>query len=73
MKFSFFHLFSFRVDKARVFQRVSLNFNMTVGQVACRLLRRYTQFNARWLRPVSAETYRLLRVNQVKDLVTVRV
>jgi len=29
--------------------------------------------NARWLRPVFAESYRLLRVNQAKELVTVRV
>jgi len=30
-------LFNFRGDNARVFQRVSMNFNMTVGQAACRL------------------------------------
>ena len=29
--------------------------------------------NARWLRPVFAESYRRLRVNQVKELVTVRI
>jgi len=29
--------------------------------------------SARWLRPVFAESYRLLRVNQAKELVTVRV
>jgi len=29
--------------------------------------------NARWLRPVFAESYRLLLVNQAKELVTVRV
>jgi len=43
LKFSFFHVFRFRVDKARVFQRISINLNMTVDQAACRLLRRYTQ------------------------------
>jgi len=31
-------LFNFRGDNARVFQRVSMNFNMTVGQAACQLL-----------------------------------
>jgi len=43
-----------------------MNFNMTVGQAACRLLCPY--LNARWLRPVFAESYRLLRVNQAKEL-----
>jgi len=32
MKLSFIHLIRFRVDDARVVQRVSVNFNMTVGQ-----------------------------------------
>ena len=36
-------LFNFRGDNARVFQRVSMNLNMTVGQAACQLLCRYTQ------------------------------
>jgi len=36
-------LFNFRGDNARVFQRVSMNLNMTVGQAACQLLGRYTQ------------------------------
>jgi len=36
-------LFNFRGDNARVFQRISMNLNMTVGQAACQLLRRYTQ------------------------------
>jgi len=46
-----------------------MNLNMTVG---CRLLCRYTHLiNARWPRPVFAESYRLLRVNQAKELVTV--
>jgi len=43
VKFSFFHLFRFRVANAKAFQRVSMNLNMTVGQAACRLLFRYTQ------------------------------
>jgi len=37
MKFSFIRLIRFRVDSARVFQRVSMNLNMTVAQAACRL------------------------------------
>ena len=36
-------LFSFRGDNARVFERVSMNLNMTLGQAACQLLCRYTQ------------------------------
>ena len=36
-------LFNFRGDNASVFQRVSMNLNMTVGQAACQLLCRYTQ------------------------------
>jgi len=36
-------LFNFRGDNARVFQRVSMNLNMTVGQAACQLLCRYIQ------------------------------
>jgi len=39
----FFHLSRFRVDNARVFQGVSINLNMPVGQAACWLLCRYTQ------------------------------
>ena len=34
--------FNFRGDNARVFQWVSINLNMTVGQAACQLLCRYT-------------------------------
>jgi len=34
---------NFRGDNARVFQRVSMNLNMTVGQAACQLLSRYAQ------------------------------
>ena len=33
MKFSFIRLIRFRVDNARVFQRVSMNLNLTVGQL----------------------------------------
>ena len=38
-----FKLFNFRVDNARVFRRISMNLNTTVGQAACRLLCRCTQ------------------------------
>jgi len=63
MKFSFIQLIRFR-GNARVFQQVSMNLNMTVGQAACR---------AHWLRLAFTESYRLLRVNQAKELVAVRV
>jgi len=43
MKFYFIHLIRFRVDNATVFQRVSMNLNMTVGQAACRQLCQCTQ------------------------------
>jgi len=43
VKFNFIHLIRFRVDNVGVFQRVSMNLNITVGQAACRLLCRYTQ------------------------------
>ena len=46
MNFSSIHLITFRVDNTRVFQRVSMKFNMTVGQAACRLLCRYRQLKA---------------------------
>jgi len=42
-KLSFIHPFRFRGDNARVFQQISMNLNMMVGQAACRLLCRYTQ------------------------------
>jgi len=35
--------FNFRDYNARVFQRVSIHFSMTVGQAACQLLCRCTQ------------------------------
>ena len=70
MKFSFIYLIRFRVDNATVFQRVSMNLNMTVGQAACRLLI-YSTFAGCFL--YLAESYGLLRVNQAKDLVTARV
>jgi len=38
MIFTFIHLIRFRVDNVRVFQPVSMNLNMTVGQTACRLV-----------------------------------
>jgi len=43
MKFSFHHLIRFRVDYTRVFQRVFVNLNMTVGQAICQLLCRHIQ------------------------------
>jgi len=56
-----------------------MNLNMTVAQAhadycvdilstQCTLA---TVLNARWLRLAFAESYRLLRVNQTKELVTV--
>jgi len=39
----FIHLIRFCVDNARVFQRVFMNLNMTVGQAASRLWCRHTQ------------------------------
>jgi len=35
MKLSFILLIRFRIDNARVFQRVSMHLSMTVGQAAC--------------------------------------
>jgi len=37
MKVSFIHLIRFRVDNARAFQRVCVNFSTTVGQAAYRV------------------------------------
>jgi len=37
MKLSFIHLIRFRVDNARVFERVCMNLSTTVGQAACRV------------------------------------
>jgi len=34
VKFSLFNLIGFRVDNARVFQRVSMSLNMTVGHAS---------------------------------------
>jgi len=39
----FIYLIRFSVDNARVFHRVLMNLNMTVGQVVCRLWCRHTQ------------------------------
>ena len=36
-------LFNFGGDNPKIFQRVSMNFNMTVGQAVCQLLFRYAQ------------------------------
>jgi len=57
MRFRFIHLISFRFDNARVFQRFSMNLNMTIGQATCRLLCRYTQskfaaFCVCWIVPI---------------------
>jgi len=56
MTFSFINLIGFRFDNARVFQRASMNLNMTVGQAACWLQCRYTQstlaaFGVWWIVP----------------------
>jgi len=65
MKFSFIHLIRFRVDKYRVFQRVSMNLNTTVGQAVCQVDNHSAVIlKALWLR--LAESYRLLRVNHAK-------
>jgi len=50
-------LFNFRGNNARVFQRVSMNLNMTAGQAAWQLLCRYTQSTlaesrACWIAPI---------------------
>jgi len=47
-----------------------MNLNMMVGQVACRLLCRYTQRTL--LHLAFAELYGLLRKNHTKKLVAVR-
>ena len=70
MKFSFVHPFRFCGYNARVFQQISMNLFMTVGQAASRLLCRYTQSTLE-LRLTFAELYGLLRVNQAKELVAV--
>jgi len=48
-----------------------MNLNMTFP--ACRRLCRCRILNARWLRPVFAESYRWLRVNQANERMAVRV
>ena len=58
--------FNVRGDKARVFQRVSINLNTTVGQAASQLLCRYTQSILTascvcWIVPIS--TLRLYQKN----------
>jgi len=52
MKLSFIHLIRFRVDNARVFQRVSL---AKPHADYC-----FLELVAGWLRPAFAESYRLL-------------
>jgi len=46
-----------------------MNLNVTVGQVACQLLCRYTQSRL----AAFAKSYRLLRVTLLKELVAVHV
>ena len=62
-------LFNFRVDNARVFWRVAMNVNMTVGQAAWQVLCPYTQSTLTEL----SESYRLLRVTPSDELVAVHV
>jgi len=57
MKCGFIHLTRCRADNVTVFQRVSMNLKMTVGQAACRSSD--VLFKACWLRPVFAESYRI--------------
>jgi len=64
-------LFNFRGDSARVFQRVAMNLNMTVGQAACQLLCRYTQSTLAascvcWIVPI-------VSCDSIKKLVAVHV
>jgi len=62
--FNFIHFIRFCVDNARVFQRVLMNLNMTVGKAACRLYCRILK--ALWLRPA------YYRVNCVDCYVRIR-
>jgi len=48
-----------------------MNLNMTVVKPHANYC--VNILKARWLRPVFAESYRLLRVNQANELVAVRV
>jgi len=43
MKINYILLIKFCFDDARVFQRVPMNLNVTIGHAACRLLYRYNQ------------------------------
>jgi len=57
MKFRFIHLISFLGHNAWVYQRVSMNLNMTVCQAACRILCRNAQstlaaFCVSWIVPI---------------------
>jgi len=55
MKFSFIHLIRFRVDSARVFQRVYVDLSTTVGQAVCRV----TDYCVQVSHPVISDTLRL--------------
>jgi len=68
MKFSFIHPFGFRVVNASVFLRVSMNLRQHLlvtphSKLQCR----HTHRSA----AMFAESYRLLRVNQAKEIVVV--
>jgi len=52
IKLRFIHLMRFRVDNARVFQRVSMNLNMTVGQAAYRKILATGLVETRWQTPL---------------------
>jgi len=56
IKFSFIHLIKFCVNNAKVFQLVSMNINMAVGQTAAD----YSVVipKARWVRPAFGESCR---------------
>jgi len=57
----FIHLIRFCIGNTRVFQRVFMNLNMTVGQAACRLWCRHTQSTV--TASCVGESCRLLLVN----------
>ena len=62
MRFSFHHLIKFRVDNVGVFQRVSVNRNMTVGKAAYEIVSSYLKHVGCVLS--LAVSCRLLCVNQ---------
>ena len=71
MSFSFFHLFRFLLitpGSSNEFPWISVWSLVKPHADYC-----VNMLDARWLRPAFAESCRLLRVNQAKELVTVRV